>query len=224
MNFRDFHGLFPAIRGRLTVDRSERSWQTLLYSGALRQHTSRSAARSPNEDTSLSAHSVSPRDSILPSSSSRRVSRRLRSCCARRIRGAFIRGIPEAIQTRSADAEEIRGLLRRRPVRGRSRAGRSLIAARFPRAYLDVNREPYELDPELFAEPLPDYANTQSVRVVGGLGTIARIVADGEEIYRDRLPVSEGARAHRAASTCRFTQALSRSHLGDARSASATPS
>lgn len=61
--------------------------------------------------------------------------------------------------------------------------GAPLLSAQFPRAYLDVNREPFELDPELFCEPLPDYANTQSVRVVGGLGTIARIVADGEEIY-----------------------------------------
>ena len=64
--------------------------------------------------------------------------------------------------------------------------GAPLIAARFPRAYLDVNREPYELDPVLFREGLPDYANTRSVRVVGGLGTIARVVAEGEEIYRDR--------------------------------------
>ena len=61
--------------------------------------------------------------------------------------------------------------------------GLPMIAARFPRAYLDVNREPYELDPVLFDEPLPDYANSQSVRVAGGLGTIARIVADREEIY-----------------------------------------
>lgn len=67
--------------------------------------------------------------------------------------------------------------------------GAPLISAMFPRAYLDVNREPYELDPELFAEPLPDFANTSSVRVIGGLGTIARIVADGEEIYRSRLTV-----------------------------------
>ena len=64
--------------------------------------------------------------------------------------------------------------------------GVPLLAARFPRAYLDVNREPYELDPELFAERLPDYANSQSARVIGGLGTIARIVADGEEIYREK--------------------------------------
>lgn len=70
--------------------------------------------------------------------------------------------------------------------------GAPLLAARFPRAYLDVNREPYELDPELFTGPLPDYANTQSMRVVGGLGTIARIVADGEEIYGDPLPLSAG--------------------------------
>ena len=68
--------------------------------------------------------------------------------------------------------------------------GAPLIAARFPRAYIDVNREPYELDPELFNEPLPPFANTQSVRVVGGLGTIARIVADNEEIYRERLSVA----------------------------------
>ncbi len=61
--------------------------------------------------------------------------------------------------------------------------GAPLIAACFPRAYLDVNREPFELDPELFGTPLPTYANTQSMRVAGGLGTIARIVADGEEIY-----------------------------------------
>jgi N-formylglutamate amidohydrolase len=73
---------------------------------------------------------------------------------------------------------------------GASRLGAPLIAARFPRAYLDVNREPYELDPLLFDEPLPPFANAQSMRVAGGLGTIARIVADGEEIYRDPPPLA----------------------------------
>src|SRR5262245_52601125 len=48
--------------------------------------------------------------------------------------------------------------------------GAPLLFAHFPRAYLDVNREPYELDPALFREGLPHFANTQSVRVVGGLG------------------------------------------------------
>ena len=70
--------------------------------------------------------------------------------------------------------------------------GVPLLAARFPRAFLDVNREPYELDPGLFRDPLPDYANTQSLRVVGGFGTIARVVADAEEIYKEPLSVAEG--------------------------------
>ncbi len=68
--------------------------------------------------------------------------------------------------------------------------GAPLLFAHFPRAYLDVNREPYELDPVLFGDGLPHYANTQSVRVVGGLGTIARIVSESDEIYRERLPVT----------------------------------
>lgn len=67
--------------------------------------------------------------------------------------------------------------------------GAPLLYAHFPRAYLDVNREPYELDPILFRDGLPHYANTQSVRVVGGLGTIARIVSEADEIYREPLSV-----------------------------------
>ncbi|MEL6872775.1 MAG: N-formylglutamate amidohydrolase, partial [Pseudomonadota bacterium] len=68
--------------------------------------------------------------------------------------------------------------------------GATLIEAHFPRAYLDLNREAYELDPELFDEPLPDYANARTMRVIGGLGTIARIVADAEEIYDQPLSLS----------------------------------
>jgi N-formylglutamate amidohydrolase len=68
--------------------------------------------------------------------------------------------------------------------------GAPLIQAVFPRAYLDLNREPYELDPELVAEPLPPHANAQSIRVAGGLGTVARIVADGEPIYARPLSLT----------------------------------
>src|SRR4249920_1863778 len=68
-----------------------------------------------------------------------------------------------------------------------SALGSPLLYAHFPRAYLDVNREPYELDPALIRDGLPHYANTQSVRVVGGLGTIARIVSESDEIYREPL-------------------------------------
>jgi N-formylglutamate amidohydrolase len=69
--------------------------------------------------------------------------------------------------------------------------GAPLLAARFPRAYLDLNREPYELDSRMFDGRLPPFANTRSMRVAGGLGTIPRIVADGQEIYQSRLPVDE---------------------------------
>jgi N-formylglutamate amidohydrolase len=68
--------------------------------------------------------------------------------------------------------------------------GAPVISARFPRAFVDANREPYELDPALFLERPPAFANTQSVRVAGGLGTIPRLVADAEEIYPHRLPLS----------------------------------
>src|SRR5580700_7354875 len=63
------------------------------------------------------------------------------------------------------------------------RLGAPMLAARFPRAYLDVNREAWELDPAMFSDALPDYVNVRSPRVRMGLGTIARIVASGEEIY-----------------------------------------
>jgi N-formylglutamate amidohydrolase len=69
-------------------------------------------------------------------------------------------------------------------------AGAPLLAANFPRAYLDVNREPFELDPELFDEPLPDFANPQTMRVIGGLGTIPRVVAEAEEIYSKPLSLA----------------------------------
>ncbi|MBO0733111.1 MAG: N-formylglutamate amidohydrolase [Methylocapsa sp.] len=69
--------------------------------------------------------------------------------------------------------------------------GAPLIKARFPRAYLDLNREPFELDPSMFEGPLPPYANTRSLRVAGGLGTIARVAAQAEEIYARRVPVEE---------------------------------
>ncbi|WP_201862468.1 N-formylglutamate amidohydrolase [Microvirga soli] len=69
--------------------------------------------------------------------------------------------------------------------------GAPLMTAHFPRAFLDLNREPYELDSRMFDGRLPSFSNTRSMRVAGGLGTIPRIVADGQEIYRSRLPVDE---------------------------------
>jgi len=65
--------------------------------------------------------------------------------------------------------------------------GAPLIRALFPRAYVDPNREPFELDPGMFEDELPKYANTRSPRVAAGLGTIARVVANGAAIYRGKL-------------------------------------
>lgn len=69
--------------------------------------------------------------------------------------------------------------------------GAPMLRALVPRSYIDLNREPYELDPRMFSGELPGYANTGSPRVAGGLGTIPRIVSEGEDIYRGRLDFAE---------------------------------
>ncbi len=74
---------------------------------------------------------------------------------------------------------------------GCAQHGAPMLKALFPRAYLDVNREPYELDPRMFEGRLPSYVNARSIRVAGGLGTIARVVGDAQEIYAEKLPVVE---------------------------------
>ena len=74
---------------------------------------------------------------------------------------------------------------------GLTDAGFPVVRVNFPRSYVDVNREPYELDPRMFTGRLPRFANTRSMRVAGGLGTIPRVVGDGEEIYRARLSVED---------------------------------
>src|ERR1700689_2304136 len=50
--------------------------------------------------------------------------------------------------------------------------GAPMIAARFPRAYLDVNRSPAELDAPMFDGHLPQGVDTTSPRVSGGLGVV----------------------------------------------------
>jgi N-formylglutamate deformylase len=72
--------------------------------------------------------------------------------------------------------------------------GAPLLSATFPRAFCDANREPWELDPSMFADPLPPWVNTTSPRVGAGLGTVARIVASGETIYRGKLSFREAER------------------------------
>ena len=79
--------------------------------------------------------------------------------------------------------------------------GAAVIAARYARAYIDVNREPFELDPAMFADELPDFARARTARVAAGLGAIARVVSEGQEIYARKLTFAEARarieRAHR---------------------------
>jgi N-formylglutamate amidohydrolase len=69
--------------------------------------------------------------------------------------------------------------------------GSPLLKATHARVYLDLNREPWELDPTMFADDLPAHVNTSSLRVAGGLGTIAKVVSDGHEVYRRKLSFAE---------------------------------
>lgn len=69
--------------------------------------------------------------------------------------------------------------------------GAPLLRAHFPRVYVDPNREPFELDPRMFDAPLPEYINAHSPRATAGLGTIARVVANGEDIYGAKLKFEE---------------------------------
>ena len=77
---------------------------------------------------------------------------------------------------------------------GGPKRGAPLLCALFPRAFVDPNREPYELDPLMFEDVLPDHVNTASRRVSSGLGTIARIVGSGSAIYRKKLRFAEAER------------------------------
>ncbi len=73
---------------------------------------------------------------------------------------------------------------------GVTELGAPLIAARFPRAYLDVNRAPQEIDAAMFEGALP-VSPDSTPRVAAGLGVIPRIVRDGAEIYRGKLAPEE---------------------------------
>jgi N-formylglutamate amidohydrolase len=75
--------------------------------------------------------------------------------------------------------------------------GAPLLHARFARAYVDPNREAFELDAALF-DGLPHHVNASSARARAGLGTIPSRIG-GEGIYRWRLSFDEAERRVRLA-------------------------
>jgi len=65
------------------------------------------------------------------------------------------------------------------------------MMADFPRAYLDVNREFFELDADMFEDRLPNFVAAPTLRVAAGFGCLPRLVALGKPIYNHKLPSSE---------------------------------
>jgi N-formylglutamate amidohydrolase len=66
--------------------------------------------------------------------------------------------------------------------------GAPLLLAEMPRAYLDLNRAPDELDPGVIEGVARSPHNP---RVASGLGVIPRVVAGGRAIYRGKLTLAE---------------------------------
>jgi len=66
--------------------------------------------------------------------------------------------------------------------------GAPLLLANVPRAYVDLNRAPDELDPALIegVTRMP-----HNPRICSGLGVIPRVVAQGRPIYRGKIPRAE---------------------------------
>jgi N-formylglutamate amidohydrolase len=78
-----------------------------------------------------------------------------------------------------------------RIIAGAPALGAAVILARLARAYVDLNREPWELDPAMFDEDLPDYAQGRTARVAAGLGAIPRVAGEGRPIYARKLTFAE---------------------------------
>lgn len=76
-------------------------------------------------------------------------------------------------------------------VAGAPLLGAPLIRALFPRSFVDLNREAYEMDPAMFDEPLPAFVNSRSPRVAAGLGVIPRVAAGGIDIYQQPMRFSD---------------------------------
>ena len=72
-----------------------------------------------------------------------------------------------------------------------SKIGAPLIKAIYSRTYIDLNREPYELDPTMFEKTLPSYINDTSNRVLSGIGTIAKYSGNQKKIYKNKLDFNE---------------------------------
>ncbi len=69
--------------------------------------------------------------------------------------------------------------------------GAPLLAARIPRAYVDLNRGADEMDPALIEGTK---RLSHNPRVASGLGVIPRVVSNGRAIYRGKISLREARR------------------------------
>ena len=69
-------------------------------------------------------------------------------------------------------------------------AGAIVVAAQFPRSYIDANRAEDDIDPALLAQPWPQPL-APSQRTLLGLGLVRRLCKSGVPVYRGPLTVAE---------------------------------
>jgi N-formylglutamate deformylase len=69
-------------------------------------------------------------------------------------------------------------------------AGVTVLAATYPRCYIDANRDPDDLDYELLSEPWPTPLKPTN-KTRRGLGLVRRYLTPGVEVHRDKLTVAE---------------------------------
>ncbi|MEX1252413.1 MAG: N-formylglutamate amidohydrolase [Hyphomonas sp.] len=70
--------------------------------------------------------------------------------------------------------------------------GAGLVAARYGRSVVDLNRDPHELDAAMFRDGPPRPCALPTARVDTGLGCLPRVGARGEAIYARLLTRAEG--------------------------------
>lgn len=70
--------------------------------------------------------------------------------------------------------------------------GVPVLTARFPRAFVDVNRNAREMDPFMFSSSPSDGVEIRSARVMAGFGVIPKYAAEGRAIYGRKLSAAEG--------------------------------
>ncbi|MDX2236558.1 MAG: N-formylglutamate amidohydrolase [Hyphomonadaceae bacterium] len=77
---------------------------------------------------------------------------------------------------------------------GAAAHGAPLLSGTIGRAFVDLNRDPGELDPDMYADRLGAAPSAASPRVQAGLGAIPRIAADGQALYAGKLAAAEAER------------------------------